>query len=159
MRALLEPRIHLLGVFQQPVLDINFFGLVARECGIETSESAFVMHRLQFLTIQKIRTLVLVAEEKPIPAHRPDGSAFFEKSAERRDASARPDHDYWPLAVRRRAETFVRLHKYGDRCASVGPISEKRRANSLPPASERFVTHCRYREVNLSCADFRAGGN
>src|SRR5262245_36039219 len=129
MRARLEPLIHLLGVFQQTVLDINLFGLVARKRGIETSESAFVVHRLQLVTIQEIRTLVLVAEEEPVPARGPDGSAFFEKRTERGDASAWPDHDYWTVAVRRRAETFVRLDKYRDECASVGPIGEKRRAN------------------------------
>src|SRR5262245_65972926 len=122
MSARLEPCIHLLGVFQQPVLDINFFGLVARKRGIETSESAVVVHRLQFLTIQEVRTFVLVAEAEPVFACSPDRSAFFEKRTKRGDASAWPDHDYWPVAVRRRAKILVRLDKCRDECAILDSI-------------------------------------
>src|SRR2546422_9240478 len=80
--AALQPVKHLPGAFQQAMLDVNLFLLVARPRHVESREHPTFLKSFDLAAIKKVRGRFLVAEEQPTFAFRPEFAALFEKSAE-----------------------------------------------------------------------------
>ena len=75
------------------VLDIDLLRLVAGERHIHARQRAVFHGLLPFELIQEVVGRRPVAEEQPVTPRRPARAALLQKSAERRNAGPRPDHD------------------------------------------------------------------
>src|SRR5207244_2109465 len=111
VRSVLQPCPKAPGVLQHPVLDVNFFALIAGKRGVEPCERSSREHRLEFFAIQKVVSLALVPEEKPVATVRADGAAFFEERAEGRDSRSRTNHDDWTIVIGGKAKAMRRSHE------------------------------------------------
>ncbi len=65
------------GLFEYAVLDVDFLGLIARECEVDAGENPVVVPLLPFGLIEKIFGEVGVAEEEPVVAGCVGGVAFL----------------------------------------------------------------------------------
>src|SRR6266576_5599093 len=156
--AALQPVEHLPGVFQKAMLDVDLFLLVARPRDVESGEHSTFLKSFDLSAIKKVCGRFLVAEKQPTFTSYPEFAALFEKSAERRDARARPDHDEWHVR-RGRSERIVVMHEYRPRRARTHPVGEKRRADARPRAAKAFVAQRADRGMHFTQMRPGRGGN
>ena len=96
----IEPSPEFGPLLEHAVLDIDFLGLIARECGGEFVEVTRFLGLGKFIAVEEIATGALVTKEEPIFPWMGVVLAMLEEGAEGGDAGAGSDHDH--IAIGRR---------------------------------------------------------
>ena len=65
MRALFQPGVDVARLFFHSVLNIEFGGAVARECGVEAGEDPVLQPLLPFDLVEEVAAQIALAEEQP----------------------------------------------------------------------------------------------
>src|SRR5882672_9488069 len=120
------------------MLNVDLMLLVARKRGVEPSQEAAPVPQGQLVLEQEIGLAPRVAEEQPVPPARAQRLAFLQKSAERRDPGAWPDHD--DRSVRRgeaHAGGGMKINR--NRRALGNPVAQKGRGDAGTPPRPLLV--------------------
>ncbi len=109
VRAVLDPVVEFATAPAQRVLDVDLLGLVAREREVEPLQRAGLERLLPLELVEKVAAEMRIAEEQPVATRcsRTRFGAFLDEAAERRHASAGPDHDHVARRIGGQAEAFV----------------------------------------------------
>lgn len=114
--AVFEPMEDVAGVFEEPVLDVDFVVLVAGEGSIEAMEGAVLQPGEELVFVEEVGGAVLLTEEEPIFAGCGGGLAFLEESSKGGDTSAGADHDDGGGGVVWETEVLGGVDEDGDGC-------------------------------------------
>src|SRR5206468_2896018 len=93
IRALLQPLKQLGGMFAHPVLNVEFLGLIARKRGREARQRTVAKKLLQFIAVEEVGGLMLVAEKEPRFPFGATRATVMQKGAEGRNPRAGANHD------------------------------------------------------------------
>src|SRR5438874_2345366 len=81
VRAGFQPGPEFARVLQHPVLDVNFYRLIARKRQVQAGEMTVLHPGGELFFVKKICRPFLIAEEEPVLSLRAGGLALFEKGA------------------------------------------------------------------------------
>src|SRR5262249_16770251 len=133
---------------------------VAGEGQVQAMQFALLLKRQEFVAVEKIGGEMLFAEKQPVPACRALKNSLFEKSPERRDACARPNHDDVRGVVFREAEgaRFLDIDRdvFGEQ---FGVVGKETGGKPFLGAAMSFVTHNGDAEMRLAGMGLEAGGD
>src|SRR6266849_8866054 len=104
MRAFRQPGPDVVPDLTHAVLHIEFILVVARPGKRQACKNSGRLHAVEFILVEEIAVMTLVAEEQPVAAGRLGGHALVQKGAERGDAGAGTDHDDGHGGISRQAE-------------------------------------------------------
>ena len=141
------------------MLHVDFLLLIARERRVEPGQDAVGLHFLELFAVQKIFFLPLIAEEEPVRALGSGGNAFLQKSAVRRDAGARADHDNRRVPVLGQPESLGDVKKDRHDGSHCDAFSEVGGANAFAQSAFAFVANGRHGEVHVLGMGLRARRN
>jgi hypothetical protein len=126
MCAVGNPAADLIALRPQAILDVDLFGLVARERDIDAPECAALQMLLPLELIQKVVGVVARAEEQPARRRDAGLGALLNEGAIGGHARAGADHDDGPCRILRQAEMPVALHIDADAVADFAAVGKPR---------------------------------
>src|SRR5207245_10087286 len=103
---------------------------VARPGEREAGQYACRLHAVEFILVEEIAVMALVAEEQPVAAGRLGSHALVKESAKRGDAGAGADHDDGHGGVGRQAEIMRLLDMGSDGVTGGNALSEECRSGA-----------------------------
>src|SRR5205807_293259 len=145
--------------FPDPMLDVNFLGLVAGEGSLESSQQAGGDVLRKFLLMVEVRGPALFAEEEPVASGGADSFAFLEITAIRREPGADADHDDGRVRVVREPEMFGGMNEGGNTGAFLDALGEEAGANAFAGAPVADEPDVRDEEMGLFRITLQARGD
>src|SRR5262249_53091501 len=117
-----DPSPQVAAFFAHAILDVKFTRTVARPGQRQSVEKTGRVHAQELVLVEEVAVAALMAEEQPVAARRLHRHTIVQEGAERRDAGAGTDHDYWHGRIVRQ-------------CEALRPARGARRGMSKPPPS------------------------
>ena len=140
------------------MLNVYFVCLIARPRAIQSRQKAFACETFPIFFVGVIALLALRSEEEPVFSFCAESLPLLQKCAERRDASARSNHDQRQGLIFRHVKMFRRtgINRHRN---FVRAFRQKIRRHALSRAATTFVSHNIDNQVHLVGKDAQAGSN